>query len=114
MPGCPRPGKQDSEKSRRPPEASQPGRSGAEARALSAALACLSGWMAEAQRPAWESGSLREVGGGGSTQEHRYLLIVLQLIIQDDAVGLVGLGPREGDAVHGAAHLVHDGHGRRS
>ena len=53
-------------------------------------------------------------GGGGSTQEHRYLLIVLQLIIQDDAVGLVGLGPREGDAVHSAAHLVHDGHGRRS
>ena len=70
--------------------------------------------MVEAQRPAWGSGSLREVGGGGSTQEHTYLLLVLQLIIQDDAVGLVGLGPREGDAVHGAAHLVHDGHGRRS
>lgn len=44
----------------------------------------------------------------------RYLFIILQLVVQDDAVGLVGLGPGQGDAVHGAAHLVHDGHGGRS
>lgn len=43
-----------------------------------------------------------------------YLLIVLELIVQDDSVGLVRLGPGEGDAVHGAAHLVHDGHSGRS
>lgn len=43
-----------------------------------------------------------------------YLLIVLKFIVQDDSVGLVGLGPGEGDAVHGAADLVHDGHGGRS
>lgn len=43
-----------------------------------------------------------------------YLLIVLQLIVQDDSVGLVGLRPGEGDAVHGAADLVHDGHSGRS
>lgn len=42
-----------------------------------------------------------------------YLLIVLQLIIQDDAIGLIRLRPREGDAVHRPAHLVHDGHRRR-
>ena len=53
-------------------------------------------------------------GSGESAQEHTYLLIVLQLVIQDDAIGLVGLGPRQGNAVHGAAHLVHDGHGRWS
>lgn len=44
----------------------------------------------------------------------RYLFIILQLVVQDDAVGLVGLGPGQGDAVHGTAHLVHDGHGGRS
>lgn len=41
----------------------------------------------------------------------QYLLIILQLVIQDDSVGLVRLRPREGNAVHGAADLVHDGHG---
>lgn len=56
----------------------------------------------------------RGCGGGEGAQEHRYLLIVLQLIVQDDAVGLVRLGPRQGDAVHRAAHRVHDGHSRRS
>lgn len=43
-----------------------------------------------------------------------YLLIVLKLIVQDDSVGLVGLRPGQGDAVHGAADLVHDGHSGRS
>lgn len=43
-----------------------------------------------------------------------YLLIVLELIVQDDSIGLVRLGPGEGDAVHGAADLVHDGHCGRS
>lgn len=42
----------------------------------------------------------------------QYLLIILQLIVQDDSIGLVRLGPGQGDAVHGAAHLVHDGHSR--
>lgn len=52
--------------------------------------------------------------GWGARREPRYLLVVLQLIVQDDAIGLVRLGPRQGDAVHGAAHLVHDGHSRWS
>lgn len=38
-----------------------------------------------------------------------YLLIVTQLVVQDDAVGLVRLWPRQGEAVHGGANLVHDG-----
>lgn len=41
------------------------------------------------------------------TLHHSYLFIILQLIVQDDSVGLVGLGPREGDAVHSATDLVH-------
>lgn len=46
---------------------------------------------------------------------HRqYLLIILQLIIQDDAIGLVRLGPGESDAVHGATDLVHYGYSRWS
>lgn len=68
--------------------------------------------MVGPQAPAWEGPSGR--WGQEERQKHRYLLIVLQLIVQDDAVGLVGLGPRQGDAVHGAAHLVHDGHSRWS
>jgi hypothetical protein len=50
--------------------------------------------------------------GRQSQWAHGYLLIVLQLVVQDHTVGLVWLGPRQGDAVHSAAHLVHDGHGR--
>lgn len=38
-----------------------------------------------------------------------YLLVVAQLIVQDDAVGLLRLWPRQGEAVHGGADLVHDG-----
>lgn len=41
---------------------------------------------------------------------NKYLFVILQLVVQDDAVGLVGLGPGQGDAVNGAARLVHDGH----
>lgn len=40
----------------------------------------------------------------------QYLLVILQLVIQDDSIGLVRLRPREGNAVHGAADLVHDRH----
>lgn len=47
------------------------------------------------------------------TKVPQYLLVILQLLVQDDSVGLVGLGPGQDDAVHGAAHLVHDGHSRR-
>ena len=39
-----------------------------------------------------------------------YLFIILQLIVQDDSIRLVRLGPGEGDAVHGATDLVHYGH----
>lgn len=38
-----------------------------------------------------------------------HLLIVAQLVIQDDAVGLLRLWPRQCEAVHGRADLVHDG-----
>lgn len=38
-----------------------------------------------------------------------YLLVVAQLVVQDDAVGLLRLWPRQGEAVHGGADLVHDG-----
>lgn len=48
------------------------------------------------------------------TTKLSHLLIVLKLIVQDDSVGLVGLRPGQGDAVHGAADLVHDGHSGRS
>lgn len=50
------------------------------------------------------------------SSEHRekrnrlYLFIILQFVVQDDAIGLVRLGPGEGDAVHTAAHLVHYRH----
>lgn len=37
-----------------------------------------------------------------------YLLVVAQLVVQDDAVGLLRLRPRQGEAVHGGADLVHD------
>lgn len=43
-----------------------------------------------------------------------YLFIILEFIIQDDSVGLVGLGPGEGDAVHGTTDLVHYRHSGRS
>lgn len=43
------------------------------------------------------------------TQTHTYLLIVAQLIVQDDAIGLLGLWPRQCEAIHGGADLVHDG-----
>lgn len=63
----------------------------------------------------WERG----VWGGGASGHTAtfskycsYLLIILQFIVQNHAVGLVWLGPRQGDAVHGAAHLVHNGHSR--
>lgn len=38
-----------------------------------------------------------------------YLLVVLDLVLQDDAVGLVGLLPQQGDAVLACA-LVADRH----
>lgn len=38
-----------------------------------------------------------------------YLLVVAQLVFQDDAIGLFRLRPRQGEAVHGGADLVHDG-----
>lgn len=38
-----------------------------------------------------------------------HLLVEAQLIIQDDAVGLLRLRPRQREAVHGGADLVHDG-----
>lgn len=38
-----------------------------------------------------------------------YLLVVAQLVVQDDAVGLLRLRPRQGETVHGGADLVHDG-----
>lgn len=38
-----------------------------------------------------------------------HLLVEAQLVIQDDAVGLLRLRPRQGEAVHGGADLVHDG-----
>lgn len=41
-----------------------------------------------------------------------YLLIVLQLIVQDDSIGLIRLGPRQSDGVRGSADLVDDGHCR--
>lgn len=40
----------------------------------------------------------------------RYLFITQELVVQDDSIGLVRLGPGEGDAVHSAADLVHDGY----
>lgn len=43
-----------------------------------------------------------------------YLLIILQLIVEYDPVGLVWLGPRESDAVNGATDLMHNRHRRRS
>lgn len=43
-----------------------------------------------------------------------YLFIILQFVVQDDSVRLVWLGPGKGDAVHTAAHLVHNRHRRRS
>ena len=42
--------------------------------------------------------------------ELRYLFIVLQLIVKDEAVGLVRLGPGQGYAVRCPGDLVHDGH----
>lgn len=39
-----------------------------------------------------------------------YLLVVLQLIVQDNSIGLIGLGPGQSDAVWGSADLVDDGH----
>lgn len=38
-----------------------------------------------------------------------YLLVVAQLVVQDDTIGLFRLRPRQGEAVHGGADLVHDG-----
>lgn len=38
-----------------------------------------------------------------------HLLVVAQLIVQDDAVGLLRLRPWQREAVHGGADLVHDG-----
>lgn len=38
-----------------------------------------------------------------------YLLIVAQLVVQNDAVGLFRLWPRQREAIHGGADLVHDG-----
>lgn len=38
-----------------------------------------------------------------------HLLIVAQLIVEDDAIGLFRLWPRQCEAVHGGADLVHDG-----
>lgn len=43
-----------------------------------------------------------------------HLLVVTQLVVEDDAVGLLRLGPREREAVHGGADLVHDGNYRGS
>lgn len=40
----------------------------------------------------------------------QHLLVVLQLVLQDDAVGLVGLGPGQGDAGRASVDLVDDGH----
>lgn len=39
------------------------------------------------------------------------LLVVADLIVQDDPVGLLRLGPGQRDAPHRGTHLVHDGHG---
>lgn len=39
-----------------------------------------------------------------------YLLIVLQFIVQDNSIGLIRLGPGQGDAAGGSADLVDDGH----
>lgn len=38
-----------------------------------------------------------------------HLLIVTDLIVQDDAIGLFRLRPRQRDAPHGGTYLVHDG-----
>jgi hypothetical protein len=73
-------------------------------RSCSVTPACLA-WQEAGPGASMGRGSLgRWVGG--------YLLIVLQLVVQDHTVGLVRLRPRQGDAVHRAAHLMHDGHGR--
>lgn len=42
-------------------------------------------------------------------EKSSHLLVEAQLVIQDDAVGLLRLRPRQGEAVHGGADLVHDG-----
>lgn len=38
-----------------------------------------------------------------------HLLIITDLIVQDDAIGLLRLRPWQGDAPHGGTYLVHDG-----
>ncbi len=43
-----------------------------------------------------------------------YLLIILQLVVKYDPIGLIWLGPGESDAVNGATDLMHDRHRRRS
>lgn len=48
-------------------------------------------------------------GNVGECRRGLYLLVVAQLVVQDDAVGLLRLRPRQGEAVHGGADLVHDG-----
>lgn len=45
--------------------------------------------------------------------ELAHLLIVSDLIVQDDAIGLLRLWPWQGDAPHGGADLVHDGNSGR-
>lgn len=47
---------------------------------------------------------------GLQQQAQRYLLVVLDLILQDDAVGLVWLLPQQGDAVLACALLMDDHH----
>lgn len=39
-----------------------------------------------------------------------YLLVVLQLIVQDNAIWLIRLGPGQGDAARTSVDLVDDGH----
>lgn len=56
------------------------------------------------------------VAGPGSANlktELTHLLIVPDLIVQDDAIGLLRLWPWQGDAPHGGTDLVHDGNGGR-
>lgn len=56
------------------------------------------------------------MAGPGSCKpeaELAHLLIVSDLIVQDDAIGLLRLWPRQGDAPHGGADLVHDGNSGR-
>lgn len=54
--------------------------------------------------------TMRGVEGKNVLLCHWYLFIILQLIIQDDSIWLVRLGPGEGDAVHSTTDLVHYGY----